>query len=293
MLAAPPWLMRKKYIEFLFLYAKYLWDILLTLRTIRLYSKQESFVNKKIDNYGILSLGFFDVNRQFPNISIFAYQTDNPLYLTAHLKQNKGGISMSESNRIQFSVDQVTTDYFSDNARKLNHLVDVLLRRYGGISQKDYVEYYSLAGIVFCDVIRVYNPDLGSNFDCFLKDCLNRKIMSLITSNNRMKRSNGTETLSLDSPIGDEDDMCLGDVIVDPNADVEKTVINGMEEHLEYGEKTENYLNHLSDLGVAIAKCIMKGLNQGDTISHLGITQKQYDRQLVEMKSFELSSFLI
>ena len=196
------------------------------------------------------------------------------------------------SDRKSFSAEEITNDYFRNNAKKLNSMVDVLLKKYGGSSQKDLDDFYSLAGIVFLDVIKVYTPDYGSNFDCFLKECINRKIMSMITSNNRQKRSNGMETVSLDTPIGAEDDLCLGDVILDPSTDVERIVIGDLEEHLEFSEKTEEYLRHLSDLGQEIAKCIMRGLSQVDTISKLNISQKQYDRQLKEMKSFELSSFL-
>ncbi len=82
--------------------------------------------------------------------------------------------------------DQILNTYYANNARKLHRTVDRILAKFGGLSNKDRDDFYSLANEVFVDAIGRY--DCTQPFDGFLYVCLVNKIKSEITRRNREKR---------------------------------------------------------------------------------------------------------
>ena len=52
------------------------------------------------------------------------------------------------------NTDKILDGYYKDNAQKLRAIVDKLLRDFGGISQKDYDDFYSLANAVFAGALK-------------------------------------------------------------------------------------------------------------------------------------------
>ena len=68
--------------------------------------------------------------------------------------------------------------YYADNAKKLHKAVDKILFKFGGLSDKDKDDFYSLANEVFVDVMRRY--DNAQSFDGFLYSCLsNNELVSI------------------------------------------------------------------------------------------------------------------
>ena len=54
--------------------------------------------------------------------------------------------------------NQVLLDeYYGDNAKRIREVVDRILLKFGGIYQKDYDDFYSLANEVFVDVLKRYD----------------------------------------------------------------------------------------------------------------------------------------
>lgn len=80
----------------------------------------------------------------------------------------------------------ILNTYYADNAKKLHKTVDRILCKFGGLSDKDTDDFYSLANEVFADVMKRY--DYKQSFDGFLYSCLSNKIMTEITKRNREKR---------------------------------------------------------------------------------------------------------
>ena len=95
--------------------------------------------------------------------------------------------------------------YYADNAKKLRNVVDKILFKFGGLSNKDRDDFYSLANEVFVDVIKRY--DCKKSFDGFLYSCLSNKIMTEITRRNREKRKADRFSISLDG-INENDEEC-------------------------------------------------------------------------------------
>ncbi len=83
-------------------------------------------------------------------------------------------------------MEQIINSYYADNARKLRRMVDKILLRFGGLSDKDKDDFYSLANEVFVDALKRY--DGVQPFGGFLYVCLSNKVMSEITKRNCYKR---------------------------------------------------------------------------------------------------------
>ncbi len=51
-------------------------------------------------------------------------------------------------------MEELLKAYYADNAKKLRGLVDKILSKFGGLSDKDRDDFYSLANEVFVDAMR-------------------------------------------------------------------------------------------------------------------------------------------
>ena len=184
--------------------------------------------------------------------------------------------------------------YYKNNAKKLHHMVDKLLRQFGGVDAKDKDDFYSLANEVFWDVLNRY--DRNQPFETFLYSCLDRKIKTEITRRNRSKRqpyqrdSSGKlikdedgkpipiPILSLNSPIGDDEDKTIEDLIKDTKEgnsfDIDKTFFEDNKE--KYSEKMLFYISRLSSLQKETAKLIISGYTPKEIIKILHISESQY-----------------
>ena len=93
-------------------------------------------------------------------------------------------------------MDKNLVTYYDNNAAKLRRTVDKILMKFGGISDKDTDDFYSLANEVFVNVMRRY--DDSQSFDAYLYSCLLKKIKTEMTRRNREKRMTDRMTVSID-----------------------------------------------------------------------------------------------
>lgn len=168
-------------------------------------------------------------------------------------------------------MDQILATYYANNAKKLHMVVDKLLLKFGGLSGKDTDDFYSLANEVFTDVLNRY--DNSKSFDSFLYVCLSNKIKSEITKRNREKRKADRISISIETPIGDEENSTLKDIIPD-KVDIEKEVFEKREE--VYSQKMLLYLDRLSNLQKEVLKLTIAGYSSSEISKILHITDKQY-----------------
>lgn len=168
-------------------------------------------------------------------------------------------------------MEQILVTYYSNNAKKLHNTVDRILLKFGGISDKDMDDFYSLANEVFVDVMRRY--DGLQSFDGFLYSCLLNKIKTEITRRNRKKRKADRMSISLDTPISDDENSTIGDMIVD-NYTIEKEIFNKNEEG--YSNRMLLYLSKLSNLQKSVLKLSIAGYLPDEIREELHMTEKEY-----------------
>lgn len=169
-------------------------------------------------------------------------------------------------------MEQILAEYYADNARKLHRIVDKILLKFGGLSDKDMDDFYSLANVVFVDVMRRY--DDSQSFDGFLYSCLSNKIKSEITRRNREKRRTDRMSISIDTPIGDEENCTIGDLIADESAVIEKKIFEKNDNG--YSKRILSYLSRLSGIQKEVLKLNIAGYCPNEIREELHISEKEY-----------------
>ncbi len=176
-------------------------------------------------------------------------------------------------------MEQILITYYADNAKNLHRMVDKILLKFGGLSDKDMDDFYSLANEVFVDVIKRYNP--LQSFDGFLYSCLLNKIKTVAyisnqsteTKRNREKRKIERISISIDMPLPDDENVTLKEVIADC-FDLERELLEEQEEC--YSKKMLLYLSKLSDLQKEVLNCMVAGYSPYEVKKKLHISEKQY-----------------
>lgn len=168
-------------------------------------------------------------------------------------------------------MEKILNEYYEDNARKLHQMVDKILCRFGGLSDKDRDDFYSLANEVFTDAMKKY--DDSQPFASFLYSCLSNRIKTEMTGRNREKRRAERMSISIDTPVGDEEDATIGDLIAS-SFSVEREVLEGREEG--YSRRMVTYLGRLSKLQREVLMLHSAGYVPGEIREKLHITEKQY-----------------
>lgn len=183
-------------------------------------------------------------------------------------------------------MEEIINIYYADNARRLHRIVDKILLKFGGISYKDLDDFYSLANEVFVDVLKRY--DCSQPFDSFLYSCLLNRIKTEMTKKNREKRKADRMSVSIDTPIGEEGNLTLGDMIED-DFDMEEKIFG--EENV-ISSKINSYLGCLSKRQRKVVELLAASYSVGDIQRMLHITQKEYADAVRGIHSYENISIL-
>lgn len=177
----------------------------------------------------------------------------------------------------------ILESYYANNARKLHRTVDKILSKFGGLSNKDKDDFYSLANEVFVHVLKKY--DDSQSFDGFLYSCLLNNIKTDITKRNRMKRKADRMAVSLDALIGDDEGCNLLELIPSDFDTFEETT--GRQGSGQYQEKIQRYISRLSSQQVNILNLLVDGYKPHEIREILKISQKEYTDNLQIMRSYE------
>lgn len=167
-------------------------------------------------------------------------------------------------------MEQIITTYYKDNAKRLRDTVDGILIRFGGLSDKDYDDFYSLANEVFTLVIRRYNA--SQSFHRYLCVCLENKIKSEISKRNCYKRSADRNVLSLEEIRNTQDDASSFDM---------KVEIEQHDEHIN------QYLSSLSCIQRKIVDLKMNFFSGEEIKRIVGLTDREYCNHCRELRSYE------
>ncbi len=178
-------------------------------------------------------------------------------------------------------MEEFLNEYYADNARKLHQMADKILGRFGGIYDKDYHDFYSAANEVFVDVLKRYNGKQA--FDVFLYSCLLNRFKAEMTARNRIKRISDRNVVSIDTPVGECEDLTVGDFIPS-DFDMEAVVLEEM--NIIYDERMVRYLDSLNRIQRQILEMKMEDMPVSRIKDRLGLSDKQYNQQWEDLRSF-------
>lgn len=205
------------------------------------------------------------------------------------------------------SYYKVNEDKPEESAKKLHTMVDKILSQFGGITDFDKEECYSIANLYISKYIK---SQLDQNIEDFDEDKFNgymyfgitNKIKTYITRKNRGKRcqivtsKEGDKEVkqyiyptSLDNLMTDDGETKYMDVIPS-DFDIESSIDVG--ELLNLGENVIRYINSLGTIQRQIADLIMQGCNSTEIKEILHISDKEYYTYLSDMKEYDKRKLL-
>ena len=183
-------------------------------------------------------------------------------------------------------MEKIILSYYEDNAKKMRTMIDkILFRLKFNVDNED---FYSLGNEVFLDVLNRY--DGKQDFDGFLYSCLVRKFKTEMTRRNRYKRQADRMAISIDSPVGEDENMTLSDIIADKDT-IEKIFFEENED--AYSAEMQRYLSRLSILQREVLRLISIGFNPNEILTELHINKKQYEDCYQAIHSYRNISVLI
>lgn len=189
-------------------------------------------------------------------------------------------------------MDKILNLYYENNARKLHEMVNKILFKLK-FEDVDREDFYSLANEIFVDVLRRY--DGKQDFNGFLYSCLTNKFKTEMTRRNRQKRQADKMSISWETPLNDEDDTTIGDMISETKRtehyDIDKTFFEDDGE--KYSENMLLYITKLSKLQKEVVKLIISGYTANEIKEILHINKKQYEDCMMSIRSYKNISILL
>ena len=177
--------------------------------------------------------------------------------------------------------------YFKNDGKVLYGLIDKVLFKLKFDVEKS--DFYSLGSEVFLDALCRY--DETQEFNGFLYSCLINKFKTEMTRRNRQKRQGDNNSVSIDTPIGDDDgNFTIGDTIASKST-IEKEFFEEREEC--YSKEMCMYLSRLSDLQKEVLRLISIGFMPSEILEELHINPKMYEDCYQAIHSYRNISVLI
>ena len=176
--------------------------------------------------------------------------------------------------------------YFKNDGKVLYGLIDKVLFKLKFDVEKS--DFYSLGSEIFLDALCRY--DETQDFNGFLYSCLINKFKTEMTRRNRQKRQGDNNSISIDTPIGDEDgNFTIGDRIASKFT-IEKEFFEEREEC--YSKEMCRYLGRLSELQKEVLRLISIGFMPSEILEELHINQKMYEDCYQAIHSYRNISLL-
>lgn len=138
------------------------------------------------------------------------------------------------------------------------------------------------ASIAFLDSIKTYDPEQNDNFPAFASICIERKLITLLSSSQRQKNIPLNTSYSLDykTKYNDEDSVMLLDLI-DEDLDTTEDKIIKEEKLRILMEKTEKIL---SKFEMKVLSLYFKGYSYNEMAKQLNSNEKAIDNAIQRIK---------
>ncbi len=176
--------------------------------------------------------------------------------------------------------DNAAADYLVE---KYKNLVRMRARAYFlvGADNDDLIQE-GMIGLY--KAIRDYNPDKNVVFMVFASLCINRQIMTAVTSYNRQKNAPLNTYISLDTPVTDElgEDAVLSDVIAAEDERNPEEIFIAKEQS---GQMVARVFKSLSKMEREILELYVEGMSYAEIASTLNKTTKAVDNAIQRIRN--------
>lgn len=186
---------------------------------------------------------------------------------------------------------EIFNKYSENDMSKLKQQAYSCFKKFGGISEADYVDFYSIANEVLWSAANEYDSSKNIPFENFFKFKLHNKFKTEMTKRNREKRCNKEM---------DQEGNCTYKYALSIEAIAEKTdyfdelVSEDNIENLVLGEikfsennKIHMYLDRLSKRQKKIVLLLSKGFELGDIKEIMKLNKTLFANDIKAIRSYE------
>lgn len=176
---------------------------------------------------------------------------------------------------------KVLNDYCGNGMLRLKKMCFPLITLFGGITDAEYDEFYSIANETVWTAALQYNEDENDSFDNFLRTCLLKKFMTFVTKKNRKKRIPTKNIVTVDSKISEDSDKTFAE-IMDSGYRIDDEIFD-----LNGSEGLAIFISGLSKKQVAVVELLIKGYEKRDIMKILNMTEERYNILIERMKTID------
>ena len=186
---------------------------------------------------------------------------------------------------------KIFNEYSENNMSKLKQQAYSCFKRFGGISEADYVDFYSIANEVLWNAAKEYDSSKNIPFENFLKFKLYNKFKTEMTKRNREKRchkevdqaGNCIYKYALSIEAIAENIDYFDEIVSDDYT--ENKVLEKIE--LSENNKIHKYLNKLSIRQKEIVLLLSDGFKLDDIKAILHINKALFANDIKVIRSYE------
>lgn len=185
------------------------------------------------------------------------------------------------------TLAETIQEYYADNGKKIRSIADKVIKKFGGICQKDYDDFYSAineavsqALIPNKDGTYKYDPSKGTP-EGYLYRTIVYTIMSEVSKKNASKRTADRTAKSIDAPVNDDEDFTIQDTLAS-GFNIEDEVSDDI--GFKTDEKVETYLDSLPRTAREIIKMKMDGVPVCEIKLELNLTNSEYNSYMQTAK---------
>lgn len=161
----------------------------------------------------------------------------------------------------------------------------IFLRFNEPLTKADYDDFFSIANMTLWQAYNSYDPDMGIDFDVFLRVCLKKKFSTEIRNRHRTKRIVNQMSISLDSTNEKGEECSLLDFIPSDFDTFEEVMKE--QENQPYQNKVQQYLSRLSIQQVNILNLLIDGYKPNKIRQILELSSSEYADNIQIMRSYE------
>lgn len=174
----------------------------------------------------------------------------------------------------------ILNDYCDNNMQKLKRVCYPIMIKIGGISEKDYDDFYSIALEVLSDSFMRYDKAKNCQFETFLVGNIDRKFKSEIRNRNRQK----------DIPI--QNISSINMLITEDGLELSETLASDFDVFEEAFGETSNdriskYLGKLSKTQRKIVSLLSLGYKSREIKTMLHMSASDYRHNIEAIQAYE------
>lgn len=177
-------------------------------------------------------------------------------------------------------VKRICNEYCGDEMVVLKKICLPIILQYGGITESEHDEFYSIANETVWRAAVMFNDNINDSFDKYLRECLSNRFKSVMTKKNRKKRIPIQVTVNIDSPITSDSSKTYADVL-DSGYDLEKEVEGLQDDGLDL------FMEKLSRKQKRICELIIQGYKKEEIIKIMDISARRFDTCLDALRNYE------